>query len=220
MATLEQIQKRMKKLQAQAEVLIAERAQHALDQIRELMLKHGLTTEDIEARNKAKRERAARVRAGFKAPKQKGKLPPKYRNPATGETWSGHARPPAWIKDVKDRSVYLIDGATAAVSSAAGKTKAAAKKVGRKVAAKKTAAKKAVSAKAAKTARKATAKKAAVRKTAKKTTTAVVKKAAAKKPVAKKAATNAGNGVKRVGRPRKAAAPAVASEAPAATPAA
>ncbi|WP_342802414.1 H-NS family nucleoid-associated regulatory protein [Paraburkholderia panacisoli] len=29
-------------------------------------------------------------------------------NPKTGETWSGHARPPAWIKDVKDRSKFLI----------------------------------------------------------------------------------------------------------------
>ncbi len=56
MATLEQIQARMKKLQAQAEVLLAKRAQAAVDQIRELMIKHGLTTVDIEARAKARRE--------------------------------------------------------------------------------------------------------------------------------------------------------------------
>ncbi|CAG4893117.1 H-NS family nucleoid-associated regulatory protein [Paraburkholderia gardini] len=37
------------------------------------------------------------------------KLPPRYRDPKTGATWSGHARAPAWIKDAKDRSVYLID---------------------------------------------------------------------------------------------------------------
>jgi DNA-binding protein H-NS len=41
----------------------------------------------------------------------KGKLPPKYRNPKIGETWSGHARPPAWINDVKDRTKFLIEGA-------------------------------------------------------------------------------------------------------------
>ncbi|SOE64271.1 H-NS histone family protein [Caballeronia arationis] len=28
-------------------------------------------------------------------------------NPKTGETWSGHARPPAWIRDVKDRTKFL-----------------------------------------------------------------------------------------------------------------
>ncbi|WP_375508490.1 H-NS family nucleoid-associated regulatory protein, partial [uncultured Caballeronia sp.] len=38
-----------------------------------------------------------------------GKLPAKYRDPKTGATWSGWARPPAWIKDVKDRTKYLID---------------------------------------------------------------------------------------------------------------
>jgi hypothetical protein len=39
MATLEQIQNRLKKLQAQADALIAKKAQVVVDQIRELMLK-------------------------------------------------------------------------------------------------------------------------------------------------------------------------------------
>jgi DNA-binding protein H-NS len=38
-------------------------------------------------------------------------------NPKTGETWSGHARPPAWIKDVKDRTKFLLDGAGTASST-------------------------------------------------------------------------------------------------------
>ena len=114
MATLEQIQARMKKLQVQAEALIARRAQAALDQIREIMLKHGLTTEDIEAKAKARRERvkaaSGRVVNGkVKAAATKGKLPPKYRDPKTGATWSGHARPPAWIKNVK-AGMLLPDG--------------------------------------------------------------------------------------------------------------
>jgi DNA-binding protein H-NS len=66
----------------------------------------------------------------------KGKLPPKYRNPKTGETWSGHARPPAWIKDVKDRSKFLIAGGAeatvAATASAVSKAKAAVKKTASK----------------------------------------------------------------------------------------
>ena len=192
MATLEQIQARMKKLQVQAEALLAERAQKAVDQIRELMIKHGLTTADIEARAKARREAKAagrRLSNGVvkTAAGAKGKLPPKYRHPKTGATWSGHARPPAWIKDVKDRTRFLIDGAAEIVLNGSGASKA--KTVAGKAPAKKVAAKKAA-------AKKAPAKRAAVKKTvAKKALSAkapakksAAKKAAAKKPVAKKAA--------------------------------
>ncbi|SAK54915.1 histone family protein nucleoid-structuring protein H-NS [Caballeronia hypogeia] len=127
MITLDKIQARMKKLQAQAEAILARQAQAAVDQIRELILKHGLTTADIEAKAKAKRDakgsgRTA-VSGGAKASSPtKGRLPPKYQNPKTGETWSGHARPPAWIKNVKDRTKFLIDGSA---SSSAVKTVAA-----------------------------------------------------------------------------------------------
>jgi DNA-binding protein H-NS len=122
MATLEQIQARVKKLQAQAEAIVAKSAQAAVDQIRDLMLKHGLTTADIETRAKAKRDakthsRTAVSRSVKSSSTSKGKLPAKYLNPKTGETWSGHARPPAWIKDVKDRTKFLINGAGPASST-------------------------------------------------------------------------------------------------------
>jgi len=201
MATLEQIQARMKKLQAQAEALLAKRAQAAVDQIRELMIKHGLTTADIEARAKARREAKAAGRrlsngVAKTATGAKGKLPPKYRDPKTGATWSGHARPPAWIKDVKDRTRFLIDGAAEIALNGSGASKAttAAKKVsakkaaakkapGKRAAAKKTLAKKAVTAKAP--AKKSAAKKkASVKK-------AVAKKASRGRPAAKKAASSA-----------------------------
>jgi H-NS histone family len=56
MPTLEQIQTKMKKLQVQADALIAKKAQAAVDQIRKIMLAHGLTMQDIEAKAKTKRE--------------------------------------------------------------------------------------------------------------------------------------------------------------------
>ena len=59
MPTLEQIQEKMKKLQMQADTLIAKKAQAAVDQIRKIMLTHGLTTNDIEVKAKAKREAKA-----------------------------------------------------------------------------------------------------------------------------------------------------------------
>jgi DNA-binding protein H-NS len=36
-----------------------------------------------------------------------GKVAPKYRNPPTGETWTGRGKAPKWI-DGKDRANYLI----------------------------------------------------------------------------------------------------------------
>jgi DNA-binding protein H-NS len=178
MATLEQIQARMKKLQAQAEVLLAKRAQAAVDQIRELMIKHGLTTVDIEARAKARREaKVAGRRLSNGAASAKGKMPPKYRDPKTGATWSGHARPPAWIKNVKDRTRFLIDGAAAIALNGSGASHATT--AARKVSAKKAAAKKAPAKKAV--AKKAVTKKVATRKVA-------TKKTAAKKPAARKTA--------------------------------
>lgn len=36
-----------------------------------------------------------------------GKVAPKYRNPSTGETWTGRGKAPKWI-DGRDRSNFLI----------------------------------------------------------------------------------------------------------------
>ena len=141
MATLKQIQARLKKLRAQAESLIADRAQSVLDEIRAMMERHGITTDDI-ARHGKKTKRAAKPNVTYPAPAgrheamtklaKKGKLPAKYRNPKTGETWSGWARPPAWIANVKDRSKFLIDAESAEHVESAARPKAAAKKAAAK----------------------------------------------------------------------------------------
>jgi len=36
-----------------------------------------------------------------------GKVAPKYRNPSTGETWTGRGKAPKWIEG-RDRSSFLI----------------------------------------------------------------------------------------------------------------
>ena len=51
-------------------------------------------------------------RAGTRAKSAKPQVGvPKYRDGATGKTWTGRGKPPDWIKDVKDRSAFLIDAA-------------------------------------------------------------------------------------------------------------
>ncbi len=44
-------------------------------------------------------------KAGLKS--SGGKVAPKYRNPASGDTWTGRGKAPKWI-DGKDRSSFLI----------------------------------------------------------------------------------------------------------------
>lgn len=40
----------------------------------------------------------------------RGPQVPKYRDPATGATWSGRGRAPAWLANVEDRTAFLISG--------------------------------------------------------------------------------------------------------------
>ena len=109
MANLESIQMKIKQLQSQAEALAAKRSSSVIADIKKLMAERGLTTADLEAHTgKAKVGAKRGPKPGFKlagksaaaAPRKKkaasqtkGKLPAKYLNPKTGETWSGHARP-------------------------------------------------------------------------------------------------------------------------------
>jgi DNA-binding protein H-NS len=154
MPSLEQIQLKIAKLQAQAEAIATKKASVVLNQIASLMRQHNLTTAHIETHLATRKPRGRPAKstldsAASGAPKKRGRpaksagatvkksiLPPKYRDPETGQTWSGHARPPAWIKDAADRSVYLIAGAGAAAGKSAAKKASTGKTAGRKAGAK------------------------------------------------------------------------------------
>jgi DNA-binding protein H-NS len=105
----------------------------------------------------------------------RGPQAPKYRDPATGATWSGRGPAPAWLAGAKDRTAFLIAGA----EENNAEPKAAKKAPAKKAAAKKVGAKKAA-------AKKGTAKKVAAKKVAAKKNTAPAKKAPAKKIATKK----------------------------------
>jgi DNA-binding protein H-NS len=60
----------------------------ALAKIRALMDQFGITVADLAGKPAGKRKKAG---GG-------GKVPPKYRNTATGETWSGRGLQPRWLK--------------------------------------------------------------------------------------------------------------------------
>jgi DNA-binding protein H-NS len=70
------------------QIVKAQREQRdaAIAQIKTLMGEHGLTVADLSTRG------AKKAGAGG------AKVAPKYRNKATGETWSGRGLQPRWLK--------------------------------------------------------------------------------------------------------------------------
>jgi DNA-binding protein H-NS len=120
MATLESIQARIAKLQAQAASVSAQKNSGALSKIRDLMEKHGLTLADIEAHVGTKRGR----KANAKTEDARSAVAAKYQDPKSGATWSGRGRAPAWIASAKDRSKFEVSGKA---SVPATKAKAAPK---------------------------------------------------------------------------------------------
>ncbi len=69
----------------------------AIQQARALVRDFDLTPEDVFG--------GARTRAA--SPARGAKVAAKYRDPATGKTWTGRGKPPDWIRD-QDRSRFLI----------------------------------------------------------------------------------------------------------------
>lgn len=123
MVTLDAIQLKIAKLQKQAETIVEKQASVGLARIRELMAKHGLNLADIERFVGKKRGRKPGASAKTAT---KRAVAAKYADPKTGATWTGRGRAPLWIRDVKDRSKFLIDG-SAANSTANGAAKPAKK---------------------------------------------------------------------------------------------
>ena len=65
----------------------------AVGKVRALVAEFGLTTADVFPSSKKAATRT--------------KVAPKYKNPSTGETWTGRGKPPAWIKD-QNRDLFEV----------------------------------------------------------------------------------------------------------------
>jgi DNA-binding protein H-NS len=180
MVTLDAINLKIAKLQKQAAAIAEKRTSLGLAKIRDLMNKHGVSLAEIESfigKRRGRKPGAAKANGAVKATRA---VAPKYADPKTGATWTGRGRAPAWIADVKDRSKFLIEGASE--KKAAGAKAAPAKKAAvKRATAKKAAPRRAAAPKAATRARKSAApakKAAAPRKTAAKKAAAPAKAAA------------------------------------------
>ncbi|MDB5892747.1 MAG: histone [Rhodoferax sp.] len=74
----------------------------ALAQVRALVADFDLTPEDVFPTTKTRGGKSGADKTGPKT-----KVAPKYRNPATGDTWTGRGKPPRWIQD-QERAKFLI----------------------------------------------------------------------------------------------------------------
>ncbi|MFM0218050.1 H-NS family nucleoid-associated regulatory protein [Paraburkholderia caledonica] len=127
MATLESLQAKIQRLQAQADALLAKKSSAVIEKIKNLMAEHGLTTADIDAHTgRRKRGPQPGAKAAAKSPASAAK----YRDPKTGATWSGHGRAPGWIASAKDRSKFLVEGNAVSSAPAAKKSAKAGNYVG------------------------------------------------------------------------------------------
>ncbi|ENM9918903.1 MULTISPECIES: H-NS family nucleoid-associated regulatory protein [Pseudomonadota] len=92
MATYKELLAEREKLEKQISEARKAEVGEAVAKIRALMKDFDLSIKDIEPNRAAdKRE----------------KVEPKFRDPATGATWTGRGKPPAWIKD-KNREDFAI----------------------------------------------------------------------------------------------------------------
>ncbi|WP_116141674.1 H-NS family nucleoid-associated regulatory protein [Trinickia diaoshuihuensis] len=94
MATYRQLTEQLAKVQAQMETARQKELSATIDQIKEQIAEYGITAEELGFSSKRT------------ASRKTGALPPKYRDPKTGATWSGRGRAPAWLG--KRREKFLI----------------------------------------------------------------------------------------------------------------
>lgn len=85
MATYKELKAQAEALLQQAEVVRRSEITAVVTEIQAKMTEYGITLADL--------------RGGPKKPKLRAAVAAKYRNPATGETWSGRGRAPKWLAD-------------------------------------------------------------------------------------------------------------------------
>jgi len=119
MATLQSIQAKIAKLQAEAEAITKKKSASVIADIHALMAEHWITMDDLGSAlgGKKRGSKMAMTSASDKTASNA-----KYRDPKSGATWSGHGRAPGWIASAKNRDKFLIDGSAAGASTAAKKS--------------------------------------------------------------------------------------------------
>lgn len=97
MSTYKELLQQRENLEKQIQEARQRENQEAIAKVRALVADFELTADDI----------FGSPRKAAKGGGTGQKVAPKYRNPATNDTWTGRGKPPKWIEG-KDRAPYLI----------------------------------------------------------------------------------------------------------------
>lgn len=108
------IEKEIARLKKQAQALQNKKRQPVIRSIVKSMREYEITPEEIIAafnKGSASKSRgAAKPSTGTRGPR--GPVPPKYRHPDTGETWTGRGKAPRWVTEAeaagRSRDEFLI----------------------------------------------------------------------------------------------------------------
>lgn len=103
MASYKDLLKQREELEKQIKDARQRELTDAVNKVRSLIAEHGLTAQDVfppKGSRSSSRSSSSSSSAGTK-------VAPKYRNPSTGETWTGRGKAPKWIQD-QDRSKFEI----------------------------------------------------------------------------------------------------------------
>lgn len=98
MATYKELVQQRESLEKQIAEARHRETSDAVSQVHALIAEFGLTQQDIFPSGKSAKSGA--IKTGVK-------VAPKYRNPATQETWTGRGKAPKWIEG-QDRAQFLI----------------------------------------------------------------------------------------------------------------
>ena len=96
MSTLAELIKQREALETQIAQVRQNELANTVAKVKALVVEFGLTAQDIFGKSAAKPAGAS-----------KNPVAPKYRDPSTGQTWTGRGKAPKWI-DGKDRAQFAI----------------------------------------------------------------------------------------------------------------
>ena len=98
MSSLKDLLSQIETLQNQVAEVRQREVGEAIAKVRALVAEYQLTTSDVFPSSKGK-----------SSAKKTGKVAPKYRDPISGNTWSGRGLAPKWLAG-KNKDDYLIAG--------------------------------------------------------------------------------------------------------------
>lgn len=92
-----ELMQQVEEIDRQLEALKEAEKADAVRQVKALMMEHGLSMSDLGSQKAGKGKSANAGR----------KVAPKYRNPQTGETWTGRGHKPTWLAQALEAGASL-----------------------------------------------------------------------------------------------------------------